>query len=100
MRLRGKTAEPVVGTLLNFGESKKNYTKGNDLTSKQVLIDAVAYSLKKFMCFKTIKIAANIMKNTVADLKTTVSNQIVRFLECILCGLTNRTKKNEYEFLL
>jgi hypothetical protein len=67
-----------VGTLLNFRRLKKVYTKGNDLAVKQVLMAAAAYNLKKFMRFKTLKTAANVMKNTAAELKETLLNVLNR----------------------
>jgi hypothetical protein len=39
---------------------------------------AAVYNLKKFMCFKTLKTAANVMKNTVSDLKETLLNVLNR----------------------
>jgi hypothetical protein len=47
------------------------------------------------------KTAANVMKNTAADLKMAILSQIWLFLECMLSVLNYRTfKKNENEFLL
>ena len=91
MRLRGKTVEPVWGTLLHFRGLRKVYTKGNDLANKQVLMAATAYNLKKLIGFKSIKSAANAIKNIAADLKMTVSSQTLLFLEYILFGLNYRT---------
>jgi hypothetical protein len=91
MRLRGATAEPVWGTLLHFRRLKKVYTKGNGLADKQVLMAAAAYNLKKLMGFNSIKSAANVVKNIAADLKTSVSDQILLFCGCIFCILSYKT---------
>jgi transposase len=93
MRLRGRTVEPVWGTLLHFRRLKKVYTKGNDLANKQVLMAATAYNLKKLLNFKSIKSAASAIKNVAADLKIAVENQILLFLDDILFNLNNNTKK-------
>ena len=93
MRLRAKTVEPVWGTLLHFRRMKKVYTIGNDLANKQLLMAATAYNLKKLMGFNIINSAANVIKNTIADLKTTVSNQILQFFEWIMFGLNYRIIK-------
>jgi len=85
MRLRSSTVEPVWGTLLNFRRLKKVYTKGNNLAGKQVLMAAATYNLMKFMNFKTLKTAANVMKNTAADLKKTLVNVLNR-----ICSLWKR----------
>jgi transposase len=92
MRLRGRTVEPVWGTLLYFRRLKKVYTKGNDLANKQVLMAAAAYNLKKMMGFNSIKAAANAIKNITKDLKMIVLNQILLFLEGLLSGLNHKTK--------
>jgi len=93
MRLRGATVEPVWGTLLHFRKLKKVYTKGNDLANKQVLMAAAAYNLKKFMCFNTIKSAANVIKNIAAELKITVLNQISLLMESMYLTLNYKTTK-------
>jgi IS5 family transposase len=93
MRLRKAIVEPVWGTLLHFRKLKKVYTKGNDLANKQVLMAAAAYNLKKLMGFKNIKSSANVIKNTVTDLKWTVLNQISLFFEFIRCGWLELQKK-------
>ncbi|GHU96983.1 transposase [Bacteroidia bacterium] len=91
MRVRAKTVEPVWGTLINFRAIKKVYTKGIDLADKQVLLAAMAYNLKKFMAYTTIKSAANAMKNAAVDLKSTVLpilNDFLRFYQPIFNAAT------------
>ena len=100
MRLRKKTVEPIWGTLLSFRKLKKVYTKGNDLANKQVLMAAAAYNLKKLMGFSSLKFAANVMKNIVANLKTSVFDPIWLFHDFIFCILScqtiNKTKIKIY----
>lgn len=75
-RLRGKTVEPVWGTVLAFRGLKKVFTKGNDLANKQVLMAATAYNLKKLLGFRTPKPAVSVIKNLTEGLKNTILSQI------------------------
>jgi hypothetical protein len=93
MRLRQTTVEPVWGTLLYFRKLKKVYTKGNDLANKQVLMAATAYNLKKLLGFKSIKSATNVVKNIVADVKSTVFCKILLFYKFMLFGLNGKKLK-------
>ena len=77
VKLRSATVEPVWGTLLHFRGLKKVYTKGNDLASKQILMAAAAYNLKKLLNFKMIKSKANAMKINAANLKSNFLTQIL-----------------------
>jgi hypothetical protein len=95
MRQRGRTVEPVWGTLLHFRKLKKVYTKGNDLAHKQVLMAAGAYNLKKLMGFKTVKSAASAIKIATADLKSTVLEKISLLYEFILSNFTDRRLKQK-----
>ena len=94
MRLRGRTVEPVWGTLLHFRRLKKVYTKGNDLANKQVLMAAAAYNLKKLIGFNNIKSATSAIKSTVADLKTNILERILLFFDCVLFNLNTVTSKS------
>jgi transposase len=96
VKLRGRTVEPVWGTLLHFRRLKKVYTKGNDLANKQVLMAAAVYNLKKMMSFNNTKSAANAIKNIAADLKKTVLNQISLVYDFILYSLNYRKIKLAY----
>lgn len=49
MRLRQSTAEPVIGTLIEYGGMQKLYTKGLKLTNKCMLMAGMAYNLKKLI---------------------------------------------------
>lgn len=80
MRLRAKTVEPVLGTLLHYTRLRKVYTKGNSLANKQILMAAAAYNLKKLMGFYRIKTAANAMSSVVMAAKNTFAKRILILL--------------------
>ena len=48
-RIRSRTVEPVLGTLLNFLGMRKVYTRGLKQANKHVLMAALAYNLKKYV---------------------------------------------------
>lgn len=48
-KLRSSTAEPVLGTLVNFLGMRRVYTKGISLADKCMTMAAIAYNLKKLM---------------------------------------------------
>lgn len=50
--IRSKTVEPVLGTLINFGNMKRVNTRGIKQANKQVLMAALVYNLKKLMKFE------------------------------------------------
>ena len=54
-RIRSRTVEPVLGTLLNFLNMRRVNTRGIDLATKHVMMAALCYNLKKYMKFKTNK---------------------------------------------
>ncbi len=51
VRIRSRTVEPVLGTLLNFLNMKRVNTRGIQLANKHVLMAALVYNLKKYMKF-------------------------------------------------
>jgi transposase len=50
-RIRSRTVEPVLGTLINFLNMKRVNTRGMKNANKHVLMSALAYNLKKLMKF-------------------------------------------------
>lgn len=54
-RIRSRTVEPVLGTLLNFLNMRRVNTRGIKLATKHVMMAAICYNLKKFMKFKSTK---------------------------------------------
>jgi len=51
VRMRSKTVEPVIGTLVNFTNMKRLNTRGIEQANKHVLMAALTYNLKKYLRF-------------------------------------------------
>ncbi len=60
MKKRQSTAEPVIGTLVNFLGMKKVNTKGLEQANKCMTIAAVAYNLKKLLKYNCCNTEANL----------------------------------------
>ena len=58
VRVRSKTVEPVIGTLVNFTNMKRVNTRGIQQANKHVLMAALTYNLKKYLKFITKKTKA------------------------------------------
>lgn len=56
MRLRQSTAEPVIGTLINYLGIKKVNTKGLEQANKCLTMAAAAYNLKKMLKYQSKQI--------------------------------------------
>lgn len=54
-KLRQSTAEPVIGTLIHNTSMRKIRTKGLSMANKCMITAAIAYNLKKWLKWKTIK---------------------------------------------
>jgi len=65
-RIRSRTVEPVLGTMLNFLNMKRLNTRGMSSANKHVLLSALCYNLKKLMKFYRPKI--NSLANTLREL--------------------------------
>jgi transposase len=50
-KIRSKTVEPVLGTLINFTNMKRVNTRGIKQANKHVLMAALTYNLKKYLKF-------------------------------------------------
>ena len=50
-RVRSKTVEPVIGTLVNFTNMKRVNTRGIENANKHVLMASLTYNLKKYLRF-------------------------------------------------
>jgi hypothetical protein len=61
-RIRSKTVEPVLGTLINFMNMKRVNTRGIRQANKHVIMAALAYNLKKYLRFESPKVTAMIKK--------------------------------------
>ena len=55
VRVRSKTVEPVIGTLVNFTNMKRVITRGIKNANKHVLMVSLTYNLKKFLRFNLKK---------------------------------------------
>ena len=51
VRIRSKTVEPVIGTLVNFMNMKRVNTRGIKSSNKHVLMASLAYNLQKYLRF-------------------------------------------------
>jgi hypothetical protein len=58
-KIRSKTVEPVLGTLLNFMGMRRVNTRGIRQANKQIIMAAMAYNLKKYMKFNAKKVKIN-----------------------------------------
>jgi transposase len=77
VRVRSKTVEPVIGTLVNFTNMKRVNTRGIKQANKHVLMAALTYNLKKYLKFITKKtktkagVVCEIQEKVTTSLKTT-----------------------------
>uniref|UniRef100_UPI001FAEE093 transposase n=1 Tax=Flavobacterium alvei TaxID=2080416 RepID=UPI001FAEE093 len=55
VRVRSKTVEPAIGTLVNFTNMKRVNTRRIKQANKHVLMAALTYNLKKYLKFITKK---------------------------------------------
>jgi hypothetical protein len=55
-KIRSRTVEPVLGTLINFLNMRRINTRGMAQANKHVLMAALCYNLKKLMCFSRPKV--------------------------------------------
>jgi ribosomal protein S17E len=51
VRIRSKTVEPVIGTLVNFMNMKRVNTRGIKASNKHVLMASLVYNLQKYLRF-------------------------------------------------
>jgi hypothetical protein len=54
-KIRSRTVEPVLGTLLNFINMKRVNTRGIRGANKHVMMSALTYNLKKYLNFNRKK---------------------------------------------
>lgn len=55
VKVRSKTVEPVLGTLINFTNMKRVNSRGIKQANKHVLMAALTYNLKKYLKFMVKK---------------------------------------------
>ena len=78
MKQRQSTAEPVLGTLLNFLGMRRLNTRGLQQAAKCMLIAATAYNLKKLLKFQSPKI--NIAVKMINKVKENIQSCIFTIL--------------------
>jgi transposase len=61
-KIRSKTVEPVLGTLINFMNMKRVNTRGIKQANKHIMMAALTYNIKKYMKFISRKPEANLME--------------------------------------
>ncbi len=84
-KIRSKTVEPVIGTLVNFTNMKRVNTRGIKNANKHVLMASLTYNLKKYMRFvvkkpsiltqvATLKVSNNtpFIKTLIYDIKNSI----------------------------
>jgi hypothetical protein len=73
-KIRSKTVEPVLGTLINFLNMRKINSRGMEQANKHVLMAALTYNLKKYLKFecRTVLRATVTMKIDLFKLKNIV----------------------------
>jgi transposase len=71
-KIRSKTVEPVLGTLLNFTNMRRVNTRGIAQANKHVLMASLTYNLKKYLkkVVKRTKIMALAMEKNVLSTKS------------------------------
>lgn len=66
VRIRSKTVEPVIGTLVNFTNMKRVNTRGIKNANKHVLMASLTYNLKKYLRFVVKKPTLNVQQMQLA----------------------------------
>ena len=95
VRVRSKTVEPVIGTLVNFTNMKRVNTRGIKQANKHVLMAALTYNLKKYMRFVVRKptiftqVATQKVRNNHAFLKALFFNSKSMFLSSLNFTILN-----------
>ena len=90
VRVRSKTVEPVIGTLVNFTNMKRVNTRGIKQANKHVLMAALTYNLKKYLKFITKKtktkagVVGEIQTKVPTSLKTAFYNLKNLFLRLFI----------------
>jgi transposase len=89
VRVRSKTVEPVIGTLVNFTNMKRVNARGIKQANKHVLMAALTYNLKKYLKFITKKtkakagVVGEMQAKVPTSLKTAFYDFKIRFLRTL-----------------
>jgi transposase len=76
VKVRSRTVEPVLGTLINFTNMKRVNTRGIKQANKHVLMAALTYNLKKYLKFiaKKPKSQAGIVSQKVREVQSALKS--------------------------
>jgi transposase len=80
-KIRSRTVEPVLGTLINFTNMKRVNTRGIKHANKHVLMAALTYNLKKYLKFKTFnssQLEITMIKKVVENVDTKIKTFLIR----------------------
>ena len=96
VRVRSKTVEPVIGTLVNFTNMKRVNTIGIKNANKHVLMASLTYNLKKYLRFVVKKPT---MQLQVMQLKVRKTTSLLKtyFYEVKTRFLSYLNYRNNYE---
>lgn len=101
VRVRSKTVEPVIGTLVNFTNMKRVNTRGIKQANKHVLMAALTYNLKKYLKFITKKtktkagVVSELQAKVPTFLKTAIYDLRKMFLSTFIFKGYNFKNKNK-----
>jgi ABC-type anion transport system duplicated permease subunit len=99
VRVRSKTVEPVIGTLVNFTNMKRVNTRGIKNANKHVLMASLTYNLKKYLRFMVKKPTIQVQKMQLKQRKATILLKTnfyklkQRFLSYLNFEKSNQTQK-------
>ena len=82
-KVRSKTVEPVIGTLVNFRSMKRVNTRGINNANKHVLMASLTYNLKKYLCFIAKK------RSVLAQVLALKGEKAVAFAKTLIPGFHN-----------
>jgi transposase len=90
VRVRSKTVEPVIGTLVNFTNMKRVNTRGIKNANKHVLMASLTYNLKKYMRFiiKKLSLLSQVLSINVGKNFTFIKTIFLDFKNSILSTLS------------
>lgn len=84
-KIRSKTVEPVLGTLINFMNMKRTNSRGISQANKHVILSALCYNLKKYLKF----IAQN---RKLRAIEMNIKVPIINFCKMLHCYLQKPEK--------
>jgi transposase len=88
-KIRSKTVEPVLGTLLNYMGMRRVNTRGIKQANKHVIMASLCYNLKKYMKFKVKKVIENVVEIVAVKLNNK-NVQISATVYAFICHIKHR----------